>query len=183
VPSRGYGAQADFSIGCGSDAEVVAGVQRAVNGDVDGREIPGGGVEFVWARLRKLEAVRGWWSQSRSADNEALLEKARITGTQVVDGGLEEERMTPLSVHIANTVADIKAVYTALPPCTALVVYTGTGDPRELSRLQAMQQQHKKEYMVKKWSELSIKWTDDEEQALKAACRKARDGLGFVVVK
>lgn len=181
VPSRGYGAQADVCIGCGSDAEVVAGVKRCIAGDADGKEVRGGGVDFVWARLRELEAVRGWWSQSRSADNEALLERAR--GGGVGAGEALDPQQQPLSCYVAATVAHVKDIYDALPPCTALIVYTGTGDPRDLSRLQAMQQQFRKEYQVKKWDELSVKWTDDEEQALKAACRKARDGMGFVVVK
>ncbi|KAJ8603172.1 hypothetical protein MRB53_042225 [Persea americana] len=43
-----------------------------------------------------------------------------------------------------------------------------------------MHQQFKKEYAVKKWDELSVRWTDDEEQALKRACRIARDGCAFV---
>jgi len=190
VPARGHGAQADVCAGCSSDDEVVAGVKRAVNGDADGKEIPGGGVDFVWARLRELEVTRGWWNQSRSADNEALLEGARA---RLLDDGAEDSKESangqdaparrPLSAHVAATVSHIRSIYDALPPCTALVVYTGTGDPRELSKLQAQHQQFKKEYNYLKWDELTVKWTDSEEQALKAACRKARDGMGFVVVK
>jgi RNA exonuclease 1 len=33
------------------------------------------------------------------------------------------------------------------------------------------------------WDELSVKWTDTEEQALKNACQRAREGCGFMVVK
>jgi RNA exonuclease 1 len=62
-------------------------------------------------------------------------------------------------------------------------VYSGTGDPREVGRLQKMQAQYKKEFKVKKWDDLSIKWTDDEEQALRKAVEKARDGCGFLCVK
>ncbi|KAM6538924.1 hypothetical protein FALCPG4_000772 [Fusarium falciforme] len=54
-----------------------------------------------------------------------------------------------------------------------------------MSRLQKIQTQWRKEYNTpgKKWDELSVKWTDTEEQALKAAARKARAGIGFVSVK
>ncbi|KAF5022230.1 hypothetical protein F66182_5715, partial [Fusarium sp. NRRL 66182] len=45
--------------------------------------------------------------------------------------------------------------------------------------------QWRKEYNTpgNKWDELSIKWTDVEEQALKEAARKARSGIGFIGVK
>lgn len=52
-----------------------------------------------------------------------------------------------------------------------------------MSRLQAMQTQFKKEYKVKKWDQLSVKWTDTEEQALKKAVREARNGVAFMGVK
>ena len=61
-------------------------------------------------------------------------------------------------------------------------MYSGTGDPREMARLQEMQRTFKREYATKKWDQLSVKWTDVEEQALKMACRKAREGLGFVTI-
>jgi RNA exonuclease 1 len=70
-----------------------------------------------------------------------------------------------------------------LPPCTAFIIYSGSGDPREMSRLQTMQATFKREYKIKKWDELSVKWTDVEEQALKKAAKVARDGVGFVGVK
>jgi RNA exonuclease 1 len=35
----------------------------------------------------------------------------------------------------------------------------------------------------KKWNELSVKWTDTEEQMLKKACERAREGCGFMCIK
>ena len=90
---------------------------------------------------------------------------------------------TSLTTATAELTRRIKRVYDALPPCTAFVVYSGSGDPREMSRLQAMQTQFKREYKIKKWDGLSVKWTDTEEQALKRAVRAARDGIAFVGVK
>jgi RNA exonuclease 1 len=66
-PKKGPGAAASFQIGCKSDADVVEGVLRAVKGDPDGKEIPGGGVDFIWARFRELEAVKGWWNENKLA--------------------------------------------------------------------------------------------------------------------
>lgn len=173
VPKRGYGALANVSIGCENDEDVVKGIRRAVLGDQDGKEVVGAGVDFVYARMRGLEAKRGWWNSSKTADNDALRESAK---SEVSDGNVD-------GTAVAETVSRIKEVYNSLPPCTALIVYSGSGNPRGLGRMQVLQQQFKREYATKKWDELSVKWTDDEEQALKAACRTARSGLGFVTVK
>lgn len=169
-PKRGHGGAADVCLGCDSDDQIVKGVSRAVNGDEDGSEIPGGGVDFVWARMRELEATRGWWNTSKTADNDALRDKAIVGSNELSDA-------------VAATATRIKEVYDKLPPCTAFIVYSGTGDPRELTRLHALHQKFREEYKVKKWDELSVKWTDSEEQALKKAFKTARSGCGFITVK
>ena len=169
APEKNFGHMAAFSIGCASDAEVVEGINRAVNGDADGKYIPGGGVELTWARFRELEVLRGWWNDNRNPSTSS---------TPAADPSPEA-----LAAGVEQTVQHIKAVHESLPPCTLLVVYSGTGDPRELARMQEMQRTFKKEYATKKWDELSVKWTDTEEQELKKACRKARKGIGFVCIK
>jgi RNA exonuclease 1 len=214
---KGPGAAANFPIGCKSDEEVMEGVIRAVKGDPDGKEIPGGGVDFVWARFRELEALKGWWNNNKAAAAEAATKEetpstkdpiargstlgAKLFGLETKDT-MEEpapdpapaltnslpppttlDPSTSLTTATAELTRRIKKIYDALPPCTAFVVYSGSGDPREMSRLQAMQTQFKREYKIKKWDELSVKWTDTEEQALKRAVRAARDGIAFVGVK
>lgn len=191
-PKRGYGATADFCIGCSSDAEVEVGVKRAILGDTDGKEIPGGGVELVWARMRELEATRGWWTSSKTADNDILRDSvAKLdVPTEAADAGEQLETSvdtapssTPLGTATTRAVNHIQSIYAALPPCTAFIVYSGTGDPREYTRLLNQQQQYKREYNVKKWDELSVRWGNEEEKAMVEACRNARDGVGFVCVK
>jgi RNA exonuclease 1 len=49
--------------------------------------------------------------------------------------------------------------------------------------LQQLQTQFRKEFKVKKWDELSVKWTDTEEQLLRAAVDSARKGVGILTVK
>ncbi|KAK3113307.1 hypothetical protein LTR53_009524 [Teratosphaeriaceae sp. CCFEE 6253] len=171
-PNRGYGGQAKVVIGCNSDAEVVAGVKHAIEGSEDGGQVPVGGCDFVWARLRELEAHRGWWEKSKLVDADALR-----TSTQAASA----ERS--LGDVVAETSRCIQAVYEALPPCTAFIVYSGSGDPKELRQMQTMQQTFKEEYKVKKWDELSVRWTDVEEQKLRKACEKARMGVGLIALK
>jgi RNA exonuclease 1 len=226
-PRKGPGAAANFPIGCKSDEEVMEGVIRAVKGDADGTDIPGGGVDFVWARFRELEALKGWWNNNKVT----TLEAAGKDETFAVDANREVKPCEPLiqttpipsdplltptdadvavtdapSADTANLITNslppptidssktisavtadltrrIARIHSELPPCTALIIYSGSGDPREMSRLQAIQSQFKREYRIKKWDQLSVQWTDVEEQALKKAVAIARDGVGFIGVK
>ncbi|KAL8784933.1 MAG: hypothetical protein Q9213_003675 [Squamulea squamosa] len=175
-PEKNFGQMASFSIGCSTDAEVVQAVNRAVAGDSDGATIPGGGVDFTWARMRDLEAARGWSNNHRYD----LIQMD--TPLSQPDNPATESSPSELAEKVAATVSCISQVRASLPPCTLLVVYSGTGDPRDLARLQQMQRTFKQEYKTKKWDQLSVKWTDTEEQALKRACKKAREGLGFVTI-
>lgn len=163
----GFRNMAPYSIGCASDAEVVAGVRRCVCGDLDGRYIPGAGVDFTWARFRALERLRGWANERRSAQPAA----------DHVEPSAEE-----LGAVVADLVGYVKEIKEFLPPCTLFMMYSGTGDPRELGRLQEMQRTYRREINVRKWDQLSVKWTDEEEQALKRACRTARAGCGFMCI-
>ena len=171
APERNFGQMAACAIGCANDAEVVEGVRRAVLGDEDGKVVPGGGVDLTWARLRELEILRGWQNDHRSNPSSGPLSSPT-----------PDPSPTALSAAVATTVAHIRAVYELLPPCTLFILYSGTGDPRPLSRLQEMHRRYQEEYKTKKWDELSVKWTDRENQAMKEAARVARAGIGFVSV-
>lgn len=179
APERNFGSMASYCIGCADDAGVVAGVKRAVLGDEDGSYIPGGGVDFTWARFQELAGVRGWWNDNR---RQQFSTQAQAQAPPPQDPTTTTTSSPSLADSVTKTIANIKAIRDFLPPCTLLLVYSGTGDPRDMARLQDMQRTFKREYAVKKWDELSVKWTDEEEQALKVACRRARDGLGFMTI-
>ena len=292
-PRKGAGAAATHCIGCKTDEEVAEGIIRAVNGDPDGKEILGGGVDFVFGRLRELEALKGWWNNNKamvpperhivgqtkqietsqkakadphafrqdgiSAENDikeateskgdeteavsqaivreasafpagsstseflwenriVAVEDSTSNPVEVFSAELPSARNaetfteshapsspaslssmtaptsslpqfvkispdTPISVATSDLVSRLQKIYNSLPPCTAFIIYSGSGDPRDMSRLQAMQTQFKKEYKIKKWDQLSVKWTDTEEQALRRAVREARNGIAFISVK
>ncbi|OAA64903.1 exonuclease [Cordyceps fumosorosea ARSEF 2679] len=143
-------------------------VLRCVRGDPDGKEVRGGGVDFVWARLRELEARQGWWNTNRDGS-----------------GGPPEEEEGDVEACVRRLTARVARIHEALPPCTALILYSGSGDPRRMAALQAVQARWRREYNTpgRKWDELSVQWTDVEEQALKRAVQKARSGIGFITVK
>lgn len=171
-PKLGIGAGATHQLGARSDEEITDNTIRAIKGDPVGEEIRAGGVDFVWARMRELEAFMGWWNRLK-VDSSA-------------EGG-PPPGATPETLReaLAALVSRLVRIHAALPPCTAFIVFSGSGDPRDMAKLQQMQAQWKKEYNTpgSKWDQLSVKWTDVEEQALKRAAQKARMGIGFVGVK
>ena len=196
-PEKGFGHSAEVCIGCGSDEEIVDGVRRAVRGDPDGKVVKGGGVSFVWGRLRDLEGKRGWsneYRQAQTASKQESNDNTTANGAQA-DGEVEKQMPgdallnpppdpspTELAATVKSTCDNIKAIRDALPPCTLFIVYSGTGDPRPMAKYHEIRRRFEAEYKVKKWDELTYKWGDEEEQGLKAACRMARDGIGFVCV-
>jgi RNA exonuclease 1 len=175
---------ATVTISCKSDAEVEAGIIRAVKGDPDGLEVPGGGVDFVWARMRELEALQGWWNRNKLTTDSSTT-GAPPSPTPAEEPTTDPTAPSPLETCLTTLTHRLKRIHDALPPCTALIILSGTGDPREMSRLQAIQTQFRREYNTpgSKWDQLSVQWTDKEDQALRRAVKTARNGIGFIGVK
>ena len=184
-PQRGHGGQAQLSKGCKSDEQIVEAIDDALKGLMEARDGATSKVDFIWARLRELELARGWWDDAKTADVE-LIRKNALQRLGLLKDGYDDDvevKGGELGDAVSRTVNHITQIYDSLPRCTALIVYSGTGDPREIRRLQAMQQQYRREYATKNWDNLSVKWTDTEVQALSQACQDARNGVGFIVVK
>lgn len=159
-PEKWYGSHAARTVAAKTDAEVVDGVLSCATGE--------GAIDFTWGRLRALETLRGWNT---------------TTSPDEVDPSKNSEPDTAtLAAAVEEIVSHIKRVHDGLDQNTALIVYSGTGDPREMKRLMDMQKEFRTQYQIKKWDELSVKWTDVEEQQLKAAVKVARGGLGFMTV-
>ncbi|KAL1901922.1 hypothetical protein Sste5346_001627 [Sporothrix stenoceras] len=194
--------------GCRSDTDVENNLMRAVQGDPDGKVVPGGGVDFVWARMRELEALQGWWNrnklsggadpqpnqnqtQNQNGHGPPTLQMLEMLMAAEEDKHPDEDKpeddseVSPLERAVRILARRIRRIHSQLPPCTALVVLSGSGDPRAMSRLQAQRAQHKKEYHTPgiKWDQISVPWTDTEAQQLQQAVRRAREGIAFVAVK
>ena len=193
-PEKGIGATAAVCIGCQDDDDVVRGVDGALSGPATDSPVPPGGVDFVWARLRDLEFARGWSEPPgpppepgrREEPPSPRLSAAQEGATDDDDDGhepsvpVDPER---LSKTLAATVGRIVAIYDRLPPCTAFIVYSGSGDRRAMTALRERHQRFRREFKTKKWDELSVQWTDTDQQRLRQATKEARQGLGLVVVK
>ncbi|KAF8428386.1 hypothetical protein EV426DRAFT_341114 [Tirmania nivea] len=177
------------TVACQNDKDVVNGIQEALHwqpvpkhsSTADPRAIMAerGEISFVWARLRELEILRGWDNANRQ--QKQLDESSAIPPMPPTP---HDPPAKVLAKKVAETVSRLQSIYKALPLNTAFIVYSGTGDPREMGRLYALQRKFREEYRVRKWDELSVKWTDDEQQALNRAVKRTREGgLSFMTVK
>lgn len=200
---KNFGAMADVYIPCANDVEVVESIKRLVSADDNERDVPGGGtVQFTWARLRELEYARGWRDDTVAAPPAPApaLDDTMTTFTSsdnmttgpavsqpiiLNDSALTSKTSTQTA--LSNLTSHITSIYSSLPPCTLLMIYSGTGDPRPMARLQRQHDRFRRLYMRegKKWDELAPedRWTDAEEQALKFAVEKARGGCGLMCIK
>lgn len=181
-PERGFGAQATIAVGCTDDEAVVNGISSSINGDASIPAAPSNGVDVAWGRLRNLEQFRGWCTRLPDANNanESTEIATAEDGKQTVASSYDPA----LAATVSQTVSHISEIYESLPPCTLFIVYSGTGDPREVSRLQAMHKKYRAEFQAGiPWDQLSVKWTDDEQQTLARACERARQGCGLMAVK
>lgn len=189
TPERGFGRDATYKIACENDDEIVQGVLCAAHGDstptpdVPGDtkqtndKIPPGGVDFIWSRLRDLEAVRGWNSlpPSSTSSSDQLPN----------DATTDDPAAGPSDLHAAasRTLSRLRTIFASLPPRTLLVAYSGTGDMRPVLHMQQLHAQYRREFKVKKWDELSVQWTDVEEQKLRLAVDRARKGIGVLALR
>jgi len=189
TPERGFGKDATYPIGCQNDEEVLKGVLRAVKGDnFFDFEIPAGGADYIWGRFRALEYARGWVSGSTPPirpSTTAEVSNASNDNQQPTHNITEEEQQQTQSLNALalETLNRIQQIHDALPAKSLLIIFSGTADMRPVMQLQAQQQAYKKEFKVKKWDELTVKWTDTEDQMLRQACADARKGWGVCVVK
>ncbi|KAK2068766.1 hypothetical protein P8C59_003388 [Phyllachora maydis] len=185
-PNSTFLKAATVRIACHSDADVEAGILRALRGDHDGLAVPGGGVDFVWARMRELEALRGWWNRNKTGADDPNGPPATADERDGDDSTTTTGR-SPLESCLHGLAQRLVRVHAGLPPCTAFLVFSGTGDPRDMSRLQAMQAQSKKEHSHhapgSSRDRLGATWGQAEDEALRAALRRARRGIGFIGVK
>ncbi|KAI5294735.1 hypothetical protein KEM52_003331 [Ascosphaera acerosa] len=198
-PERGYGAFATVKIGCHNDDEVVDGVKRAVSGDegtggtageAENEDLPSRGCDFTFARLRELDIARGFSNRlpDTAQDGRATTMPEILSRRQAAagDSSTQPSLLPPESLEAAvvSTMSRIQRIYDALPPATVFIVLSGTGDPREAVELQEAYKQHTKEFRSGvPWDDLSVKWTDVEQQRLNTAVQRARMGIGFIGVK
>ena len=180
-PHLGPGVAANKIVACQSDEDVVEGVKSIIAAEESSDEH----MDFIFGRLRELEAIRGWWPSTKTGNSLDELRESVLKKYSVPDPELDSAapNVVDLAAAVTRTADHVAAIYASLPANTLFIVYTGHGDAREVARLNALETQFRREYATKKWSELTVRWTDAEVQARRKAVRRARMGAGFIVVK
>lgn len=149
--------------------------------------IPTGGADFIWGRLRDLEAIRGWNTPPAplpANPSPSDLNYESATPSSPPNPSSSDPNPDPaLEQAMTGTLTRLANLYARLPPKTLVIVFNGTGDMRPVLKLQQLHAQYRREFKIKKWDELDVKWTDVEEQALRRAVDKARRGWAAVAVR
>ncbi|KAI5116896.1 hypothetical protein M0805_004164 [Coniferiporia weirii] len=158
------GAGAGRTLACASDAEVVQGILQCVDE-----------CDFVWARLSGLAEAQGWLQQ-RSSSTPAPAPAPDPEDTTTA--------FNTLNSHLA-------LVHASLPSRTALVVFTGHGDPRGMSALQARRAAFENALRAAgtgaggATSRLpeEVRWTSADARTLEETVERTKQGLLFLCLK
>ncbi|PRT53059.1 hypothetical protein B9G98_00679 [Wickerhamiella sorbophila] len=110
---------------------------------------------FVYVRLRELESAVGWYKDSVDIDMSKVYQELN---------------------------ANIKTILDAVEPNTAVLIWSGQSDPREMNRLLQKKRQWNEEYKTKKWDDIEDPWTEEHEKNLGSAVNSARMGIAFLEI-
>lgn len=140
--------------------------------------------EFLLGRFMELSHSLGWSTPTNAA--------LGISSTALP--GLPAPSTD--SLPILCTTVDLPAVlsslnerlsvlHAALPPLTALIVFTGHGDPQAMVRLSAKKSKFDRLWKTVKQSEIEAadRWMESDERALADEVERCRSGLSFYCMK
>ncbi|KAI1296368.1 hypothetical protein EDD11_007403 [Mortierella claussenii] len=154
-----------------TDEEVVKAIPEAIQNH-----------NFVWARLRDIEINHGKVPEQSLVAGQ-VADKGRASKISSADKiqATEEE----IRAGIRSVDQSMKQIMDALPARTAVIITSGQGDHREVSRMQ--QRQKTSHELLKKGSAQEIseaeRFTEEDERKLTAAVETAKGGICFLTVK
>lgn len=120
--------------------------------------------DFVWTTFKDLRVPAGWCLKKGSE-------------TEVVPSEMSlEESFEKLNLRLSK-------LYQGLPNNTALMVWSGSGNPIDMVGLQNKRKKFNQEYQEKNWNDIETTWTENDNQNLVRAVKKARAGISFFSVK
>lgn len=96
---------------------------------------------------------------------------------------------TPSPADILAAHADLNtrlaALHAALPPLTALLIFTGHGDPQEMARLTQKKAKFDRLWKTVKQSEIERedRWMEEDDRKLLSEVETCRMGLSFYCMK
>jgi len=172
IDADGFAGQsATTTIRTKTDQEVVAAIPEAITNH-----------NFVWARLRDIEINHGKvpvveLAEGQFADTGRL---SKVSSSDKVQASEEEIRQALRSVD-----KSIERIVEALPPRTAVIVTSGQGDHREVSRMQQRQKKFMELYKTKNLSDIPKEdhFLEADQDLLANAVEVAKCGVCFLKIK
>jgi len=168
---------------CANDDEVMKGILRLVlqekkMEDAMDQDNPAPPFDFIWARLGEVAESAGWLV-SRQSSSEPVSEEDRTSATGAA--------LSLLNSHLST-------IWTALPPRTAMVLFTGHGDPRKMVSLQRQKAAWDAAIARKSLAtaqgpvtlnpeDKDLTWTAGDARSLEDAAELAKRGLLFLAIK
>ncbi|GAA5898716.1 hypothetical protein JCM8208_004739 [Rhodotorula glutinis] len=168
TPGQWHGAKATTAIACSNDDEVLQGMLDSVDKH-----------DLTIGRFMDLSHTLGWSQPSSSA------KPASSDATATTADGPAEPSTESLDAAFAGLDKRLRDLHAALPPLTALIVFTGHSSPVGMSRLAAKKSRCDKVWKTTKQSEIAEedKWYEQDDRALLDEVERARWGLSFFCVK
>jgi len=173
TPGVMHGAKASTAIGCKTDDEVLEGLLNVIPSH-----------QFAFGRFMGLANVLGWVTpkeqQQQQPSSSSMLGEVPPAPTPDELAPV----LTALNLHL-------KKLHAALPPRTALVIFTGHSDPRRMSALNVRKNAFESALKSGKTPEevgsgsggMGLRWTAADARDLEEAVEVARRGLVFLGVK
>ncbi|GAA5901980.1 RNA exonuclease [Sporobolomyces salmoneus] len=162
-PGQWHGAKATTAVGCTNDDEVLKGVMDNVKEH-----------DLTVARFMDLSHKLGWSQTSNSTKS-----------TTEEDSSSSPSSTPDLSQVYSTLDSQLTQLHASLPPLTALIIFTGHSDPREMSALAAKKAKFDKLWKTIKQSEIlpEDRWMESDDRKLVDEVERCRFGLSFYCVK
>jgi len=160
-PAAWHGSKATTTVSCKSDAEVLDGLLGVVPSH-----------QFTFARFTGLASALGWITSKGNTDIIPDSTPPELSPTDA------NEAMSTLDTQLTQ-------LYAALPPRTALVIFTGHSDPRRMSELNARKSAFENALRQGKSLEDVGKenwWSTADGRELEEEVEKAKRGLLFLSI-
>ncbi|KAI0669119.1 hypothetical protein C8Q78DRAFT_1146802 [Trametes maxima] len=165
-PSAWHGQKATTCVACKSDDEVLNGLADSIESH-----------QFLFGRFTALADARGWITSK----SDTAPDPAPTLAPPAPEPTLEE-----LAPILSTLNGQLRQLYAALPPRTALVIFTGHSDPRRMAELNARKVAFEGALRMGKSAEEIGKegrWTSADGRELEEEVEKAKRGLLFLGIK
>ena len=179
-PASLHGAGAGTCIPCTSDEEVAKGILQNIENN-----------DFIFARLNRLAEVQNCMYFLTYTKVELTMH----LGLQQRSSTNTDTPATPydpseVKTALKATNSNLSVIHAALPPHTALVLFTGHSDPREMVTLQSRKNAFDNAFRASQATgkeptsiPSDLKWTNADARDLEEAVGHARQGMLFLSLR